>query len=205
MTKRVVLFVAAAALIGGLFSLLAPGPDLLAPALDAQRRAPQRADEPPLTVRGIHASFNPGRRRASGSARKVPGRRHSQSSLAALRVAVVDDHLGDGCAQPSGAGQSEWRVRQSPEKLHRHCPREPVSGSDGLLRQPGLQPGGLSGFWPAGRRPARERRPSRGGGSQVLQEFRDRGHGPGGRASAGRRSRSSTRCSRSARSWGFRC
>ncbi len=52
MTKRVVLvvvIVAAAALIGSLFSLLAPGP-LLAPALDAQRRAPRRADEPPLTV-----------------------------------------------------------------------------------------------------------------------------------------------------------
>ena len=52
MTKRVGLVVAAAALIGGLFSLLAPSPDLLAPALDAQRRAPQRSDEPPLTVEG---------------------------------------------------------------------------------------------------------------------------------------------------------
>jgi len=52
MTKRIVLIVTAAGLIGGLFSLLAPGPDLLAPALGAQRRVPRRADEPPLTVEG---------------------------------------------------------------------------------------------------------------------------------------------------------
>ena len=88
MTKRVVLvvvIVAAAALIGGLFSLLAPGP-LLAPALDAQRRAPRRADEPPLTVEEYTPRSTLVVDEHSGPSRQVSGRRCSQPSLARCPV-----------------------------------------------------------------------------------------------------------------------
>ena len=50
MLKRIVLVSATAVLVGGVYTLLAPDPDGLAPSVEAQRRLPRRGDEPPLTI-----------------------------------------------------------------------------------------------------------------------------------------------------------